>query len=204
MSKAQILDRLFSSILTIPYSAIQNKDMTVEQQGKMSQGISDLLDKKQLYIFDDIYTVEKIAHKVYELKPDLVIVDFIQCVRTVQRIDGTRERINYISLELKRLAKATNCHMMILSQVARVTDKQTSKPKPPRMSDLKESGNLEADGDYILMLFRPYVYEKSKDYTPEQAQLLLDKNKYGQTGVVEMAFRGAVQKFEEVERKYDT
>jgi replicative DNA helicase len=66
------------------------------------------------------------------------------------------------------------------------------------MSDLKESGNLEADGDYVVMIFRPFVYEKSKDYKPEDSQILLDKNKFGETGVIEMMFRGNVQRFEEV------
>jgi len=114
----------------------------------------------------------------------------------------TRERINFLTAEFKWLAKKNNCHIMLLSQVSRQADK-SGKPKPPRMSDLKESGNIEEDSDYIFMIFRPYVYEKSKDYTPEQTQLLIDKNKDGETGMIEMYFRGSVQRFEEVETRYD-
>ena len=203
MSKTQIYDRLFSSMLSIPYSAFTDKYLDKPQQYKVSQKLAEVYDTKQLYIFDDIYTVEEIAAKVYELKPDFVIVDFIQCVRTVQKFGGARERIDYISQAFKKLAKQCKCHVMVISQVARQTDK-TGKPKPPRMSDLKESGNLEADGDYVLLIHRPYVYEKSKEeFIPEQTQFLLDKNKYGQTGVTDMTFRGGVQTFEEIEKRYD-
>jgi replicative DNA helicase len=198
MSRSQIMDRLLSSSLSISYDAISRKYVDKVQSDKMSDAIGRLYKKKQLYIFDDVYSVEDIAAKIYDIRPDLVIVDFIQCVRTSQRFRDGREGINYISAELKRLGKQNNCHMMILSQVARSVDKKTSKPKAPRMSDLKESGNLEADGDYVVMIFRPFVYEKSKDYKPEDSQILLDKNKFGETGVIEMMFRGNVQRFEEV------
>ena len=203
MSKEQIYNRMFSSLLSIPYDGIKNKYLDKEQQQKISQSVSDLYGKKQLYLFGDIYTIEEISRRIYELKPDLVVVDFIQRVRTVEKMKDTRERINFLTAEFKWLAKKNNCHIMLLSQVSRQADK-SGKPKPPRMSDLKESGNIEEDSDYIFMIFRPYVYEKSKDYTPEQTQLLIDKNKDGETGMIEMYFRGAVQRFEEVETRYDS
>jgi replicative DNA helicase len=203
MSKEQIYNRMFSSLLSIPYDSIKNKYLDKKQQQKISQSVSDLYGKKQLYLFGDIYTIEEISRRIYELKPDLVVVDFIQRVRTVEKMKDTRERINFLTAEFKWLAKKNNCHIMLLSQVSRQADK-SGKPKPPRMSDLKESGNIEEDSDYIFMIFRPYVYEKSKDYTPEQTQLLIDKNKDGETGMIEMYFRGAVQRFEEVETRYDS
>ena len=48
------------------------------------------------------------------------------------------------------------------------------------MSDLKESGALEEDGDYIAILHRPYVLDKEDmSHTLEETTLLLDKNKFG-------------------------
>jgi|GEM_PF-6419973 len=75
------------------------------------------------------------------------------------------------------------------------------------MASLKESGALEADGDYVAMLNRPYVLDKTgidKDtgekFRPEQAQILLDKNKFGKTGVIDLHFDVEHQKFYEVDK----
>ena len=203
MSREQLYDRLYSSMCSVAYDDIQSKSMGQEQQDKIAQTISKVYENKQLFVFDDIYTLEEITAKVYELSPSLVIVDYIQTVQTVEKFRTRREQVDHISQAFKRLARKTGAHVMVLSQVARQVDRE-GKPKPPRMSDLKESGNLEADGDYILMLFRPYVYNKdSNKYSPEQASVLIDKNKYGNAGMLDMVFRGGVQTFEEAERRYD-
>lgn len=90
-------------------------------------------------------------------------------------------------------AKRYNCHLMCLSQISR------SGMDAPRMSDLKESGALEQDGDYIMLLHRPYVLCKDNpDVRPEDAQILLDKNKYGRTGMKRLYFDGEHQRFTEV------
>ena len=68
------------------------------------------------------------------------------------------------------------------------------------MSDLKESGGLEQDGDYIALLHRPFVSNKGDDkITPEQTELILDKNKFGGTGKVELYFDLKHQKFYEID-----
>ena len=71
------------------------------------------------------------------------------------------------------------------------------------MSNLKESGALEADGDYIMLLHRPYVLNKNdKSVSPSEATLLVDKNKFGETGVIDLYFDGAHQKFSEIDSRH--
>jgi replicative DNA helicase len=152
---------------------------------------------EQLHVLDNVNTVEGIAAKAAEIKPDLVIVDYIQSgLDTVEKTENERVRINRISAKLKALAKNSNCHVMALSQIAR------SDSKMPTMSQLKESGNLEANGDYIMLIHRPFVGDKSKG-NPEETKLILDKNKYGQTGFIDMRFDGEYQTFSEFETRYD-
>ena len=67
------------------------------------------------------------------------------------------------------------------------------------MSDLKESGGLEQDGDYIALLHRPYVLNKGdSNIKPEQTELLLDKNKFGRTGRIDLYFDLKYQRFSEM------
>lgn len=201
MSKGQIMDRMMASTLQIPYARIQRRQLEKRETDAMAQMIGRLYDGGRLFLYDEVYSVEDIASRVYAAKPDVAIVDYVQCVRTAQRYGTSRESINHVSAELKHLAKSSRCHMMLLSQVARSFDAKSKEPKPPRMSDLKESGNLEADGDYIFMLYRPYVYDKAR-YSPEEASVLMDKNKYGNAGLVKLYFRAGYQKFEELEEKH--
>ncbi len=203
MSFDQIMERVSCCCLGIPYSSI-NTDVWYDKKSeeRSKQQITGLMDElkksKRFYVLDDIYSIEGIVSAISELKPDFVVVDFVQIVQTLQNFRDRRTQIDHISSELKRAAKQKDCHIMILSQIAREGD------EAPKMSHLKESGGLEQDGDYIFILHRPFVSSKNEDrYEPEEAGMLLDKNKYGGTGQVEMRFIGEQQKFVEVDTRYE-
>ena len=71
-------------------------------------------------------------------------------------------------------------------------------------SDLKESGALEADGDYILLIHRPYVLNKgSRDISEHTTEVLVDKNKFGSTGKVDFYFDGQYQQFREIDKRFE-
>lgn len=67
------------------------------------------------------------------------------------------------------------------------------------MSDLKESGGLEQDSDYIILLYREYVNCKDAQISPKATAVTLDKNKFGSTGELDMDFNGSRQRFTEAE-----
>lgn len=192
MSDVQIFERMSADICGINYGVIGRRELTQEQINRISQTVAAIQERKNFYIFSEVYTVEKMAMVISQIKPDFVVVDFIQCVRTAQHFRDRRAEIDYISQEFKRLAKRYNCHIMVLSQITR------AGKSAPRMSDLKESGGLEQDGDYVMLLHRPYVLDKSEDSDPGETVLLLDKNKYGNTGTSEMHFTGHLQRFTEI------
>lgn len=194
MTQYQIYDRLVTIGTGIPYDAVFNRAMTEKQEGVAAEYIGKLYEDKGLIVVDDAYTIEGISGMIAKIKPDLVMVDFMQCVRSMRRFPTRRDTVDYISQEFKRLAKTYDCHIMILSQLARSTDNK------PSMSSLKESGGLEQDGDYIMLLYRPYVHDKTAP--PEVAYVLVDKNKYGRTGQTELYFDGAHQRFTDMEARY--
>ena len=160
MSKEQILDRIFSSWKQIDYGAIDLRRVSEQELFDVANGVNELIVSKRLSLHDSVYSIEAIAGKISKFKPDLAIVDFLQNVRTTQRFPNKREQINYVSSELKRLARINNCCIICLSQL--VKPDAASRNKKPTMSDLKESGNLSADGDYIMLLYRPWVLDKAK------------------------------------------
>ena len=197
MSVNQIYERILSDLMTVNYGLINKGKLKEKQKKDMLLKLDQLLSRRKTFIIDDQYTIEAIGGTIADLKPDFVIIDFLQCVRTMRRFQARRNEIDYISQEIKRLAKRYHCHIMGLSQMAR-GDKTN---QPPKMNDLKESGGLEQDGDYIMILHRPYVMDREK-HQPEETELSLDKNKYGATGRMDMRFIGEYQRFLEVDKHH--
>ena len=194
MSVSQLFERHVSKALRIDYGRINANNLTTEERDRIGSELISMGDKQQFYFIDDIYSIEGIASAISKLRPQLVIVDFLQCVRTMQKFQTRRNEIDHLSQEFKRLAKHYDCHIIVLSQLSRAGQEM------PRMSDLKESGSLEQDGDYIMILHRPYVLDKGENTDPGTTSFLLDKNKYGHTGKIDMYFTGQYQWFTEVER----
>ena len=146
-----------------------------------------------LMIVDDVSDIEQIEQLIYGEKWDLVFIDYIQIVTSQRRFSDNRQRIDYISQRLKAAAKKTTSCIISLSQITR-----GGKDKPT-MSDLKESGGLEQDSDYIILLYREYVNNKENHIDPKDTIITLDKNKFGNTGELHMDFIGIYQRFVEAE-----
>ena len=146
-----------------------------------------------LTVVDDVNEIGEIETLIFRERPDLAVIDYIQIVTANRRFPDNRQRIDYISQRLKAAAKRTGCCIVSLSQITR------GGKDRPTMSDLKESGGLEQDSDYIILLYREYVNCKEAQISPKAATVTLDKNKFGRTGEIEMDFDGARQRFTEAQ-----
>jgi len=186
MTANMIFERMMSDILSIHYSDFQEKKELINKTEQIEKQINQI--REQVMVLDDVYTVENICSRIMEVKPDVAVVDFLQNVQTVKSFMDERTKINYISAELKRTAKKTGTVVIALSQMTR-----TGKDAPT-MSDLRESGALEQDGDYIIILHRPYVIDKTIG-DMQTTDVLFDKNKFGWTGKFKFNFDGAHQRF---------
>lgn len=189
MSGRMIYDRIVSDMLGIEYGKIHRHDLSDSEFEKVKK----LLEAyENLTVIDNLYEVEKITAYVYVNKPKLAVIDFVQVISTQKNFIDNRQRIDFISQKLKKCAKETKCCFIVLSQITR------NGKDEPTMSDLKESGGLEQDSDYIILLHRPYVNNKEdKKISPAETKLKLDKNKFGNTGVIYYKFNGMFQRFTE-------
>lgn len=193
MSCNQILERLTADILSLNYSRIGRKDLSKDEKTQIGRMIDGLSSANVLHIYDDVFYIEDISREISVLKPAFVVIDFIQRIKTHHKTNSRREEIDYISSEIKNTAMAYDCHIMTLSQLARKDEGHR-----PTMNDLKESGGLAQDNDYIMLLYRPNVGDKTK--APSETYFTIDKNKYGETGSKEMFFNGGFQRFTEVKK----
>lgn len=183
MAAGMIYDRIVADKANIKYSDCMQHRADFETVRGVVESYQNLT------IEDSISDIEDIVSLIHETKPDFVIIDYIQIVTSKFPFMDNRQRIDHISRLLKQTAKQTGAHILSLSQITRAGKDR------PTMSDLKESGGLEQDSDYIMLLYREYVNDKSAQIKPEATTLTLDKNKFGRTGEIEMNFDGVHQRF---------
>lgn len=194
MSAHMIFERVASCVADINYQRFSNQTLTEQEVERARRAVREA--SRSLRVFDDIFEVERQASIIASEKPVLVVVDYLQKVRTVGKSVDRRNEIEYISGMYKQLALRNQCHVMLLSQLKRGENRSAV----PCMADLKESGALEADGDCVMLLHRPNVADKTKDRT--ETTLLIDKNKFGGTGGVSLCFRGEYQRFTSLDRQH--
>lgn len=186
MSSAMIYDRIIADKANISYS-LTGKHKVRKETVEMI-----LKNHESLMIVDSVSAIEDIVSLIYEYKPELVIIDYVQIITSKERFVDNRQRIDYISQRLKTAAKKLNCCVVTLSQLAR------SAKEKATMSALKESGGLEQDSDYVLLLHRDYVNDKSKNAKSSKTEITLDKNKFGNTKEFNFEFEGKYQRFIEI------
>lgn len=154
---------------------------------------AERLSAMPLYIDDSpSVTVEYIKAKAKSIKRlegtlELIIVDYIgqidtSSVQAGKRRAGSRaEEVAQVSSKLKILAKELDCVVMVIVQFNRAIDSRSDKR--PNMSDLKESGGIEADANIIICPSLPYKDDPSRD--PTETVFYILKSKGSQTGTVE-------------------
>ena len=118
----------------------------------------------------------------------LVIVDYLQLMRTDSRYDNRVTAIGELSRGLKILARELGVPVIAISQLSRAVEQRS--PKKPQLSDLRESGNLEQDADLVIFIYRDEYYEKENSERPGEADLIVAKHRNGATDDVVLTFRG--------------
>ena len=112
----------------------------------------------------------------------LVCVDYAQIVQGEGKDD--RVRVANVSTKLRTLAKDEGCHVMLLSQLRKVSHEQYSNP--PTAGDLRETGQLENDAHIVILLHRPWDDERKM--ISNEADLLIPKFRRGKTGALQSKF----------------
>jgi replicative DNA helicase len=127
----------------------------------------------------------------------LIVIDYLQLI-TGNNPKNRQQEVSEISRQLKILAKELNVPVIALSQLSRNVEQR--QDKRPVLSDLRESGSIEQDADIVAFLYREAYYDKPDD-GPEnnKVELILEKNRHGSLGTVQLFFHKEYTKFTNVE-----
>lgn len=127
---------------------------------------------------------------------DILIIDYLQLLTgSGSKIskENRQQEVSEISRTLKVIARELNIPVLCLSQLNRKSEERTNHK--PLMSDLRESGAIEQDADVVMFLHREDYYEPHK--SPGRADVIVAKNRHGETRTVTLNFRKLISKFED-------
>ncbi len=197
----QLIIRLLSSLGHIDQNRLRTGKLDEEDWPRLESAVNQL-KHKPLYIDDagglTPNAVRARARRVARTAGlKLIIVDYMQLMRSEGRSENRTLELSEISRTLKSVARELRCPLVALSQLNRALENR--EDKRPRMSDLRESGAIEQDADVILFIYRDDVYnEDSED--KGLAEVIIGKQRNGPTGRVKMRFFKELTKFELLDR----
>ncbi len=203
MSKEQLAFRLLSSEARVDSQRLRKGFLGETDWPKLTMA-AGRLSEAPLYIDDTAaITVLEMKAKSRRLKADrglgLIVVDYIQLMRSSYRNESREREISDISRSLKALAKELNVPVVALSQLNRQVESRTNRR--PQMADLRESGAIEQDADVIAFIYRDEVYNKSDDNIDKGiAEIIVAKQRNGPTDTVKLAFVDKYTSFENLSR----
>ena len=206
MAKEQIAMRMLAATAKVDSQRIR-KGFLGEMDWPKLTTAADSLSEAPIFIDDTAaITVLEMKAKARRLKAEhglgLVIIDYLQLMRSGATKDSREQEISEISRSLKALAKELSVPVIALSQLNRQVEVRTNRR--PQMADLRESGAIEQDADVIAFIYRDEVYNKAED-NPEKgiAEIIIAKQRNGPTGTVKLAFLEKFTSFENLARRDD-
>ena len=144
-------------------------------------------------------TVTSIRAKCRKLKLEkgikLVIVDYLQLMKSGGYSDSRVNEVSDISRSLKVMARELEVPVVVGSQLSREVEKRADKR--PMLSDLRESGAIEQDADIVLFLYRDDYYNKESQFK-NIAEVIIGKHRNGATGTVQLAYEPTRMAFRNV------
>ena len=200
MAAEQLTLRLLSMQAGIAHQHIRNATISSDEWLELTNIAAQLANTK-LFIDDAaMLSVMDLRTKARKLKAehtlDLLVIDYLQLLRTNRRYENRHQEVSEISRSLKALAKELEIPIVALSQLSRAVDSRVDKR--PMLSDLRESGAIEQDADLIMFLYRDVLYNQDTE-NPALAELIVGKQRNGPTGTVYLNFIRELTKFEEAD-----
>jgi replicative DNA helicase len=195
MSELQVVQRLISMTSEIDGNRMRRGRLS-DVEFRSISAASDELQKAPIYVEESSQlTVTDILAKSRRLQAekglDLVVVDYLQLIEGAGDDEGRVQEVARISRSLKAIARELQVPVVALSQLSRQIETRGTEPM---LSDLRESGALEADADLVMFLWQ----KDRKDRDESVVRLKLAKHRNGPTGDFDLHFQSELTRFRDL------
>jgi len=196
MSREQVQNRIISSVGQVPHEFLVKNSVKGRYSEAVGKAASLLYERCGLEIDDkSCLTVSEIKRKCIRSKADVVIIDYLQLMKSARKYESKVNEVAEITRDLKIMAGDMNVPVILLSQLNRDVEKRADQR--PVLSDLRDSGSIEQDANSIIFLSKVDRNDVNSDILADIA-----KNRNGSIGQVIFSFDRNVQTFRETDKAY--
>jgi replicative DNA helicase len=188
MKAPQILSKLICLTGNLKTSNVARGKLDDKEKEILEKSVSKI-KKGSFQIYDNYFTINQIVSKARALhmkgQLDCVFIDYLQLIEGTRERNGNREQeISGISRRLKRLAMQLNIPVVALSQL-----KRDAEGRPPKLSDLRESGSLEQDASLVLFTYRDELPDETGQVNLDECILICAKNRNANPRDIKLYYR---------------
>lgn len=144
-----------------------------KDKAEFLQALHEVKANKHLHCFYREQNINGICARIKAMhsqgKIKLAIIDYLQLLELGGKDSTRNDAIGEATRKLKLLALELGLPIILLSQLNRANEREQ---REPRMSDLRDSGNIEQDADRVLFIHRPPV-----DPVTNMAQDITDESR---------------------------
>lgn len=187
MSESSVYKRLISIMTTIPMDSLSTPKS--DRQQRVIDYACEQLSKRKLKIISRGQTIQSIRREIINEQRDehlMVFIDYVGLIGSTEKHKSLYELITSVVKELRNISMSYNCTIFLLAQINR------SGEDNPKLSDLKESGELEQSATQVIIL---NAEETNED--EQLVELTLAKHREGKKAKLNLIYNRTNQIFEE-------
>ncbi len=199
-----LIFRLLSSESRIDGNRIRGGFIKEDEWVGLTSAVSRLTEAPFYIDASPAMTIFELRAKARRMKKKydigVIFADYLQLIKGPQ-LQTREQEVASISRALKSIAMELNIPVVALSQLSRQPERR-GKDSRPILSDLRESGAIEQDADFVMFIHRPDQFEKSSDMKKERedAELIIAKQRNGPVGSFFLSFSRKYARFDHREK----
>lgn len=196
MTRIELSTRMIASMGKVPLSRLNSGKLDDNMDGltiavnRIKELPIVVCDRGGMTI-DQIRAVARFQQRMNKI--ELIVIDYISLIKTKQTKQSTRSlELGEISRQCKEMAKELNVPVIVLAQLNR--DIEKGGDREPRLSDLRDSGEIEQDADIVA-----FVQKASEEGI---SRLIVAKHRHARIGSCSLLSRLDVSRFEAMPNGY--
>ncbi len=185
MAARELATRLLASLAGVSSKRIRTGkigDADVAALARVSAGLAESAVSIYYRSSATVGEIRRRARRMARKGLSLIVVDYLQRLTPEDRRQSRYEQIGAMTRALKSLAGELKVPVLCLCQAGRDADRDSE----PKLSHLRESGDIEADADVVAFLTVEAAGAMASEEAPRKAKLHYAKNRNGETGFFEL------------------
>lgn len=190
MTKRMLFYRMLSQRTGLSVNTLRKADIKVSEWDRITEE-SQYLATLPIAINDSSNTIDSIRKNLHQYRDKIkfIIIDYLQLIKPMTMYRNKEAEISQISIAIKETAKEYKVPILAISQLNRNIESRGTD-REPQLSDLRGSGEIEQNADFVL-----FLYSENND---ENVKIIVSKNRNGVTGRCQLRFRKESTSFEEI------